>query len=189
MAASSELMVELIMLVFFSCKRTIRLSTESSMQRRVMVHGRDCPMRWHRSADCHSAAGFHHLNGSLVRCIQTGIWHDLRINDENVGSLGEIQGDTTSLERHKETLHLHVLHEVVDGSGTLRWSHTAVEHDGGDACATQSPLDELQHGGELGEDDRLMTGLIRPELVEFVDEQLDLGRRNPILHLDPVDDA
>lgn len=61
MAASSELIVELIMLVFFSCRRTMRLSTESSMQRRVMMQGRVWPMRWQRSADCHSAAGFHHL--------------------------------------------------------------------------------------------------------------------------------
>lgn len=44
-AASSELIVELIMLVFFSCRSTIRLSTESSIQRRVMVQGRVCPMR------------------------------------------------------------------------------------------------------------------------------------------------
>lgn len=61
-ALSSALTVEWIMLVFFSWISTIRLSTESSMQRRVMVHGRVWPMRWHRSADCHSAAGFHHLH-------------------------------------------------------------------------------------------------------------------------------
>lgn len=65
MAASSELMVELIMLVFFSCRSTIRLSTESSMHSRVMVQGRVCPMRWQRSADCHSAAGFHQLDGLI----------------------------------------------------------------------------------------------------------------------------
>ncbi|KAK0720071.1 hypothetical protein B0H67DRAFT_175447 [Lasiosphaeris hirsuta] len=47
-------MVELIMLVFFSCSRTILLSTESSTQSRVMVHGRVWPIRWQRSADCHS---------------------------------------------------------------------------------------------------------------------------------------
>lgn len=49
------------MLVFFSWINTILLSTESSMQRRVMVQGLVWPIRWQRSADCHSAAGFHHL--------------------------------------------------------------------------------------------------------------------------------
>ena len=44
-AASSALMVELIMFVFFSCRRTIRLSTESSIQRRVIVQGRVWPIR------------------------------------------------------------------------------------------------------------------------------------------------
>ena len=57
----SLLMVPLIMFAFFSCNMTMRDSTESSMQRRVMTQGRFCPIRWQRSADCHSAAGFHHL--------------------------------------------------------------------------------------------------------------------------------
>lgn len=56
------LIVPLIMFAFFSCSSTMRDSTESSMQRRVITHGRRWPIRWHRSADCHSAAGFHHLH-------------------------------------------------------------------------------------------------------------------------------
>ena len=44
-ALSSALTVEWIMFVFFSWIRTIRLSTESSMQSRVMVQGRVWPMR------------------------------------------------------------------------------------------------------------------------------------------------
>ena len=45
MEVLSLLMVPLIMFAFFSCSMTIRDSTESSMQRRVMTHGRFCPMR------------------------------------------------------------------------------------------------------------------------------------------------
>ena len=37
------------------------LCTESSMHSLVMTQGRFWPMRWHRSALCHSAAGFHQL--------------------------------------------------------------------------------------------------------------------------------
>lgn len=61
MAMSSLLIVPLIMLAFFSCNMTMRDSTESSIQSLVMTQGRFWPMRWQRSADCHSAAGFHHL--------------------------------------------------------------------------------------------------------------------------------
>lgn len=60
-ALSSLFIVEWIIIVFFSCRRTMRLSTESSITRFLMMHGRDCPILWHRSADCHSTAGFHHL--------------------------------------------------------------------------------------------------------------------------------
>lgn len=60
-ATVSLLIVPLIMLAFFSWSITIRDSTESSMTRRVMTQGRVCPIRWQRSALCHSAAGFHQL--------------------------------------------------------------------------------------------------------------------------------
>jgi hypothetical protein len=60
----SLLIVPLIMFAFFSWSMTIRDSTESSMHSRVITHGRRWPIRWHRSALCHSAAGFHHLNVS-----------------------------------------------------------------------------------------------------------------------------
>lgn len=73
-AASSELIVELIMLAFFSCSSTIRLSTESSIQRRVIAQGRLWPMRWHRSADCHSAAGFHHLFCDQLFIFNVIVW-------------------------------------------------------------------------------------------------------------------
>lgn len=63
----SLLMVPLIMFAFFSCSITMRDSTESSIHKRVMTHGRFWPIRWQRSADCHSAAGFHHLELMLVR--------------------------------------------------------------------------------------------------------------------------
>lgn len=177
------------MFVFFSCRRTMRLSTESSMQRRVIVQGRDCPMRWHRSADCHSAAGFHHLDTYVSRWYILRFENNSRVNNEDVRGLCEVQGDPSSLQRHKEALHLHVLHEVIDGSRALSWSHTAVQHDGSDARATQSPLNELKHSRKLGEDDRLVSGLVGPKLVKFVDEQLDLGRRDPILHFDSIDDT
>lgn len=65
-ADASLLIVELIMLAFFSCNRTILDSTESSIQRRVIEQGRVWPIRWQRSADCHSAAGFHQLNDSML---------------------------------------------------------------------------------------------------------------------------
>lgn len=99
-AASSELIVELIILAFFSCSNTMRLSTESSMQSRVIEHGRLWPMRWQRSADCHSAAGFHHLSQisafvSRLRVIST---LNLRVNNEHVRSLGQIKSNTSSFE-------------------------------------------------------------------------------------------
>ena len=61
MATVSLLIVPLIMLAFFSWSITIRDSTESSMTSRVMTQGRVCPIRWQRSALCHSAAWFHQL--------------------------------------------------------------------------------------------------------------------------------
>lgn len=61
MATLSLFTVPAIIAAFFSCSATIRDSTLSSIHRRVMTQGRFCPMRWQRSADCHSAAGFHHL--------------------------------------------------------------------------------------------------------------------------------
>jgi hypothetical protein len=61
----SLLTVPAIIAAFFSCSATIRDSTLSSIQRRVMTQGRLWPIRWHRSADCHSAAGFHHLHIGL----------------------------------------------------------------------------------------------------------------------------
>ncbi len=60
-----------------------------------MTQGRFWPMRWQRSADCHSAAGFHHLVwGGLVMnklgemggrvLLGTGLLGgDLRVDDED----------------------------------------------------------------------------------------------------------
>lgn len=62
MATLSLLTVPAIIAAFFSCSATILDSTLSSIHRRVITHGRFWPMRWQRSADCHSAAGFHHLS-------------------------------------------------------------------------------------------------------------------------------
>ena len=70
-ALSSALTVECIMFVFFSWISTMRLSTESSMQSRVMVQGLVWPIRWQRSADCHSAAGFHQL---FTLAVSTSPW-------------------------------------------------------------------------------------------------------------------
>lgn len=61
MATSSPFTVPWIICAFFSCNMTMRLSMLSSTQRRVMTQGRRWPIRWQRSADCHSAAGFHQL--------------------------------------------------------------------------------------------------------------------------------
>lgn len=94
------------------------------MHSRVMTHGRFCPMRWQRSADCHSAAGFHHLFSRLgvriaCRTREGDKWRlrkgeGLRVNDEDSGSLRQVEGDTARLERDEEDLDVGVVHEVLD---------------------------------------------------------------------------
>lgn len=58
---------------------------------------------------------------------------------------------------------------MVDACLALSRCHRAVEHDGRDACATETPFDELEHSGELGENDGFRGHIFRAELVEIVD--------------------
>jgi hypothetical protein len=78
---------------------------------------------------------------------------------------------------------------VVYAGLALGGVHGAVEHDGCDARATETPFDQLQHGGELGEDDGFRRHVLRAQFVEFVDQEFDLGGGRPVLHLDSVDDG
>ena len=126
MALSSALTVEWIMFVFFSWINTIRLSTESSMQRRVMVQGRVWPMRWHRSADCHSAAGFHQLNEVSQKQHDADAKGHSRVNNEDTRCLGQVESHASGFEGHQKALHIDIGHKVLDRRLSLRWRHAAV---------------------------------------------------------------
>lgn len=112
-----------------------------------------------------------------------------RIDDENSGRLRQVQRHAAGLERNEEDLDVGVVHEIFDRLLALRGRHAAVQHDGVEAGPTEAPLDELQHGRELREDNRLVRSLLAAELPEIVDQHFDLGRRGPVFHLDPVNDG
>lgn len=111
-----------------------------------------------------------------------------RIDDEDSRGLGQVQGHAAGLERDEKDLDVGVVHKVLDRLLALRGRHAAVQHDGVEAGATKPPLDELQHGGELREDNGLVRALLTAEFVQVVHEHFDLRRRRPVFHLDPVDD-
>ncbi len=114
---------------------------------------------------------------------------NLRIDNVDSGGLGEIEGNASCLERHEEDLDIDILHKVIDGALALDGRHAAVQHDRVDTGTTETQFDKLQHRRELGEDDGLEGVPAASELVEIVDKHFNLGRRRPILHLDPVDDG
>jgi hypothetical protein len=187
MATLSLFTVLAIKFAFFSWSRTIRDSTESSITRRVMTQGRACPIRWHRSADCHSAAGFHHLFQSDMH--QLFKFGHLRIDYKDAGCLCEVQRDTACFETNEEDFNLRVLHKVIDAALALDGGHATVEHDGAEARATKTPFHELEHAGELTEHYRLESLLRRSEFVELVNQKFNLGGRSPFGHADSINDG
>lgn len=186
----------------------MRLSTESSIQSRVIVQGRVWPIRWHRSADCHSLMKYQPRSHKRIRLshpraawlldwkdhkrcwvgvskselkhatltlqdstncnieladdveTETSPTGNLRVNDENMRRFSQVEGNTACLQRNQEALDVWICHEVVDRGLSLGGSHATVEHDRGYTCATKAPLNELQHGGELGENDGLVRCMI-----------------------------
>ena len=71
----------------------------------------------------------------------------------------------------------------------LSGGHGAVEHDGCDACATETPFHKLKHGGKLREDDGFGRHVLGSQLVEVMDECFDLRGAGPVFHFDSVDDG
>lgn len=147
------------------------------MTRRVITQGRFWPMRWQRSADCHSAAGFHQLDVWVSDpCLKTrDDGRNLRVDNENSAGLCKIKSDTSSLQTDEKHLDISVVHEVFDALLSLLRRHGAIKHDGVEACATQSPFDELEHRRELREDDRLEGLFVAAKFVQIVHKHLDLG--------------
>lgn len=101
------------------------------MQRRVILQGRFWPIRWQRSADCHSAAGFHqlcHVSAYTGERFERsgGKEIDLRIDDEDSVGFGQIERHTTRFQRDEEHFDIDILHEIVDALLTLTWAHTTV---------------------------------------------------------------
>ena len=112
-----------------------------------------------------------------------------RIYNKDFACFSKIERHTTSFERDEETLDVDVRHEVVDGGLALSGRHRAVQHDGCDARAAQTPFDKLQHSGKLGKDYGFVGHVLGSELVEVVDERLNFGGTGPVLHLNTVDDG
>ena len=78
---------------------------------------------------------------------------NLRVNDEDSRGFSQVQRYTTSLERNEKAFNIHVVHEMLNRSLSLSGSHAAIKHHCGDTSSTETPLNELQHGGELRKDD------------------------------------
>ena len=58
----------------------------------------------------------------------------------------------------------------------VEMSKPSLQHDRVEACTTETPFDELQHGSELTEDDRLESLFLAAEFVEIINKHLNLGR-------------
>src|ERR1700712_943543 len=114
---------------------------------------------------------------------------DLRVNNENPRGFSQIEGNTTSLETDEENFDMYIVHEIINASLALNWSHTAIQQDGVEASATQTPFHQLQHTGELAEYNGLEGGLGRTELVKVIHKHFNLGRRSPGGHANAVDDG
>lgn len=54
---------------------------------------------------------------------------NLRIDDEDSRGLSKVESDTTSLQAHKEDLHIGIVHEVFDASLALNRCHASIQHN------------------------------------------------------------
>lgn len=103
-------------------------------------------------------------------------WVPPWVDNEDFGCFGEVECNTAGFEGDEEAFDVYVRHEVVDGGLALGGSHRSVEHDGCDSCAAKTPFNQLQHGGELREDDGFVGHVLGAKLVEVVNKSLDLRR-------------
>lgn len=74
---------------------------------------------------------------------------------------GQVERHSTRLQAHEEHPHVGVVGECADGLVSCVHGHGSLQTDAFDPGLGQSEMAQVQHGGELGEDDALRAGVGR----------------------------
>ena len=111
------------------------------------------------------------------------------IEEEYVVGNGKVERHTSSLEADEQNLDIWICVEGFDNVVSLVDGHVSLEGVALDTAHGDAILEQVQHGGELGEDDGLGSKVAINHLGELLHERLHFGAGLKLAEVDSVEDA
>ena len=111
------------------------------------------------------------------------------VEEEYVVGNGKVERHTSSLEADEQNLDIWICVEGFDNVVSLVDGHVSLEGVALDTAHGDAILEQVQHGGELGEDDGLGSKVAINHLGELLHERLHFGAGLKLAEVDSVEDA
>mmetsp|Transcript_54236 Transcript_54236/g.172149 ORF Transcript_54236/g.172149 Transcript_54236/m.172149 type:complete len:366 (-) Transcript_54236:619-1716(-) len=112
-----------------------------------------------------------------------------RVHEHHPRGGHQVERHPPRLEAHQEHHHRVVLREALDDLAARVEAHAPVEAHAHHPALLEAELHDLQHAGELREDDGLGGGVLLPHPRELLPQRLDLGGGLEGAHVDARHDA
>lgn len=111
------------------------------------------------------------------------------VEEEYVVGNGKVERHTSSLEADEQNLDIWIRVEGFDNVVSLVDGHVSLEGVALDTAHGDAILEQVQHGGELGEDNGLGSKVAINHLGELLHERLHFGAGLKLAEVDSVEDA